>query len=215
MIIFAAIMIVIVGSASAFILTKPRSNSPMSLDNIRFSGEALLRKGDLVFTFKPTVIHNLGGDVIDFRLTATNVGDKNNTFIFGDDEPTIEIYSAGVRVSALANSSINWLTEYGYELRPGQSQTVGWTWSSGSVGTLPAAPGNYSVSAEWFSLKTLGVPMQVLYLAHGNYYEFSVGSVADLILMVLIVVSVLFLIWVQLPRKAVSKPVYRPVAQRE
>ena len=68
----------------------------MSLYSFSFTGNATLREGDLLFTFTPSVIHGLGGDVPDFRLTATNMGSENSTFYFGTDEPVVLVYSGGV-----------------------------------------------------------------------------------------------------------------------
>ena len=101
------------------------------------------------------------------------MGNTTNTFYFGDNEPIINIYSAGTLVTTLSNRTYTYLPSYERDLRLNQSYTIGWTWSKGSGGKLPSTPGNYSVSAKWsseeheknwiyFDLETPGVPMQVL-----------------------------------------------------
>ena len=178
-IIYATTMITIFVSIAVYLLIANQIiSSPTSIYSVSFSGNATLKEGDLLFTFKPTVIHGLGGDALDFRLTATNLGNENSTFYHGDLEPTVEVYSAGTRVSTLTKARISDTIMYEPVVEPGKNYTIGWTWNLDSFASNPLKPGVYSVSAKWGSGKTYtstegvgvmidwetpGVPMQVYF----------------------------------------------------
>jgi len=139
------------------------SISPTLVYHFSFEGESTLRHGDILYTFKPTILHNGGSDSLDFRITATNIGNVTRTFHFGDGDPTVLVYSpSGTNVNTLYKFKVSNAILYGHDLKPDQNYTIGWTWGSDSWASSFILPGDYLVSATWAEgLETSMVRMQV------------------------------------------------------
>ncbi len=154
-IVYAAILIIIFGSVVAYIaIPNVAELNPVKLYRFDFSGQGRASEGNLDFTFTPTSIHGPLGDSLDFRLTATNIGNETTTFKFGEAVPLVLVYSDGEQVSMMGEMRTVIAILHTYPLGPGESKTVGWSWGADSFAEPMFWPGEYRVVADWFGGET-------------------------------------------------------------
>ena len=125
---------------------------PTYLYKIGFFGDSKIRHGDLLYTFQPAVVPTFSGYLLNFKLTATNLGNTTAEFYYGDNAPLVYVYGlGGVRVSTFYEHLVSKAILYRVSLTPGESHSVNWTWSYDSAAFPPFLPGVYWVSASIYT----------------------------------------------------------------
>jgi hypothetical protein len=153
LIIFLSIIIIVLLGIGYFypilFQTSSTIEPPKHNYNVEFSGESNVRYKDFLYSFQPTVISSSLGDSIEFRLMATNLGNKTITFEYGSGDPVVYVDTKnGSRISIIAPSSTDDLLLHLWDLSPGENFTVRWTWNSASYVSSPIPPGEYLISTK-------------------------------------------------------------------
>ena len=100
MIVVCVILIILMDSLASYNIMSDRiANLPLtSLYRISFYGEASMRYDDLLYTFKPSVLHRAGGDALDFCLTTV-------IMLLSSPCPHLELMSRTSPVTTMSESA--------------------------------------------------------------------------------------------------------------